>query len=262
MLKIIDIHTHIFGQEDYAAYFSKAPEVSKALVLIDYQKIAGMDALIDLAEKKGNLFIVGAVDMNGHIEEQLKRLEGLFRAKKIVGIKLYPGYQYFYPFEERVFPIAELCQKYGKPLVFHSGATLSTEGNALLKYSHPIHVDDLAVRFPKCKIVISHFGFPWLSETATIIYKNGNVYTDISGTIESFDKAEVEVLLDQYAKDLARVFFYYPETRERVMFGTDFSGQDSSLCEVRPYIELVKRVFPKTLRENVFRKLAENLFFN
>jgi len=41
--------------------------------------------------------------------------------------------------------------EYDVPVMFHSGDTYSPTGR--IKYSHPIHIDDLAVDFPELKIV-------------------------------------------------------------------------------------------------------------
>ncbi|MCX6760744.1 MAG: amidohydrolase family protein [Candidatus Nealsonbacteria bacterium] len=258
---IIDIHTHIYTEETYQTYLSKTKgRELKVLVMAWHEQ--NLEDLLSFISTKNNLFLVGTVNIESNINEQLEKLEKLFREKKIFGIKLYPGYQYFYPSDEKVYPTADLCQKYNKPLIFHSGTTYSVDKKALFKYAHPIYIDELAVKFPKCKIIISHFGFPYQLETATVIYKNENVFTEISGTIERLSsKEDARDILNQYIKDLSRVFSYYPEVKKKVMFGTDYSGEDTSLCEVAPYIKLVERVFRKDEQKNVFYSLAENLFF-
>ena len=185
----------------------------------------------------------------------------LFRSNKLFGIKLYPGYQYFYPSDEKVYPIAELCQKYNKPLIFHSGDVWNPEGGAILKYTHPIYIDELAVKFPKCKIIISHFGFPYHLETANIVSKNENVYTEISGTLDECDSDEEVInMSNQYIKDLQRVFAYFPNVKEKTMFGTDYGGENTPLNLIEPYIEVVESVFSKKEQQNVFSGLAEKLF--
>ena len=216
---IIDTHTHIFSEKAYDEYFLKANgRISKVLTIsfalvpredrnmINYD----LDKLLDFAATKENLYVVGAVNVDNNIPEQLTRIEKLFQEKKVWAIKLVPGYQHFYPSDEKIYPIAELCEKYNKPLIFHSGDVYDPEGRALLKYSHPIHIDELAIKFPKCKIVIAHFGFPYLVETATVVSKNKNVYTEISGTIfESKSKSGAEQLLNEYVRDLKRIFAYF-----------------------------------------------------
>jgi uncharacterized protein len=260
---IIDIHTHINNERIYQGYFSKArKKIKKALVMAWYKE--SLNELLDFAALKDNLFIVGTIDVEKNIENQLKKLNLLFQEKKIFGLKLYPGYQYFYPSDKKIYPIAKFCQEYNKPLIFHSGDFYDTEGKALLKYSRPIYIDELAVKFPKCKIIISHFGFPYFMEAANVISKNDNVYTDISGTIDNEFSCleEGKKLFNQYVLDLKRVFAYFPDLKKKVMFGTDYSGEESPLSMVNSYIALVEKVFSKKEQVNVFYKLANKLFFD
>jgi len=258
---IIDIHTHIYDEERYRNYFNKAKgRISKALVL-HWCKF-NLTELLNLTATKDNLYVAGSIDINGNIQEQLEVHQKLFQEKKIFGIKLYPGYQYFYPSDEKIYPIAELCQKYNKPLIFHSGDVYDPDKTAILKYSHPIHIDGLAVKFPDCKIIISHFGFPYHVETANVVYKNKNVYTDVSGTLDALDtKQEEKDAFKQYVNDIKRAIAYFPDVKTKTMFGSDYGGEDTPLHEIEPYIKFVNTVFPKENRDLIFYKLAEKLFF-
>jgi len=268
---IIDTHTHIFDENVYKSYIAKSKDKIDKILTIHYKvthnekgeiEKVKLEDLINFAQSKDNLYTIGSVDVDGDINKQLEFLSGLFEEKKIFGIKLYPGYQHFYPSDEKIYPVAELCQKYNKPLVFHSGDVYDFEGKAVLKYSHPIHIDGIAVKFPKCKIVIAHFGFPYHVEAANVVSKNQNVYTEISGTIDKTDTNEdAENLLNQYTKDLQRVFNYYPDVKAKTMFGTDYGGEHTLLNQIEPYKELVRRIFSKDEKENVFHKLAEDVFF-
>ena len=260
---IIDAHTHINNEKKYEEYFAKAKgKVEKLFSLFYFSN--NLAELLEFAATKDNLFIIGSIDTDGNIESQLQNCEKLFQEKKIYGIKLYPGYQYFYPSDEKIQPIAKLCQKYNKPLIFHSGDVYSPDNKAILKYSHPIHIDELAVNFPECQIVISHFGFPYFLETANVVSKNKNVYTDISGTIDETDggKKEAKKMRDQYLNDLIRVFNYFPDIKQKIMFGTDFGGEQTPLNLVNPYIDLVNKLFAKKERESVFHALAEKIYFS
>lgn len=258
---IIDIHTHIYNEKEYKEYFAKAKSISKCLVMRWYE--FNLEEFLKFIDTKDKLFPVGAIDMSRNVIEQIKNHRELFKKQKIFGIKLYSGYQYFYPSDKKIYPIARLCEKYNRPLIFHCGDVWDPKNKSLLKYSHPIYVDELAVKFPRCKIIISHFGFPYFFETANVVSKNKNVYTDISGTIDkTATKKEMGNRIKQYAADMKRVFNYFPDIKNKVMFGTDFSGDDTPLNLVKPYIETVKKVFFKKEQENIFYKLAEELFFN
>ena len=50
----------------------------------------------------------------------------------------------------------------------------------MAKYSQPILMEDIAVQFPKLKLVIAHFGWPWVLETVMLALKYPNVYIDTS----------------------------------------------------------------------------------
>ena len=55
------------------------------------------------------------------------------------------------------------------PAIFHSGHSgigtgMPGGGGMRLKYSNPIHVDDVAADFPDMKIIIAHPSWPWQDE--------------------------------------------------------------------------------------------------
>ncbi|MBI5153364.1 MAG: amidohydrolase family protein [Parcubacteria group bacterium] len=263
---IIDTHAHIFNEEVYQTYTKKsAGKINRILTLhfwINLNDIQPtkrtLEEVLSFAETKEDLFVIAAINITYSVKEQLEKIKALLENKKIVGIKMYPGYQHFYPSDEIVFPIAELCEQYNKPLIFHSGDVFDRLGTAELKYSHPIHVDSLATHYPQCTIIIAHFGFPYLMETATIVNKNKNVFTEISGTIDT----PSQDIVDTYTKDLKRVFSYYPAIKQKIMFGTDYGGEHTPLNQIDSYIQLVENVFSTEEQDNVFHKLAEKLFFS
>lgn len=259
----IDIHTHIYNKKSLEVYLKKTiTRDSKIIILNDCQN--NINELLKFINPEQNLYLVNSIDTEKNIEEQIKINDKLFKKNKIFGIKLYPGYQHFYSSDKTIYPIAELCQKYDKPLIFHSGDVYDISGTANLKYAHPIHIDELAIRYPKCKIIISHFGFPYMLETANIVCKNKNVYTDISGIFISnngFNEKELKALKKQYIDDLKRILNYFPEIKNKIMFGTDFSdGQDPSNT-INNYAEIIEKIFNNKERKMAFYKLAENLFF-
>ena len=272
---VVDAHTHLFTEEICASYFAKTKgRVGKAIVLhyptllsgdVSKQRPFPIEELLALAAKTPELAVVGSVDMNQELEPQLAALGALFEQKKIVGIKLYIGYQHFYPTDERVHRVARLCAQYGQPLIFHTGDVYDPDGKALLKYSHPLAVDEVAVRNPDTTIIVAHFGFPYLLETAMMVSKNDNMYADLSGTIDgslAADQSDVRaaVLTKQYIEDLRRVYAYFPALRLKTLFGTDYGGEETDLHLVEPYFEVVDVLFEGVEKESVQGGLAARLF--
>ncbi|MBP9669491.1 MAG: amidohydrolase family protein [Candidatus Pacebacteria bacterium] len=258
----IDAHTHVYTDEAYAAYQRKAQRRARKIMSIQYWTTAAeprysLRDLIAFAEGK-DVAIVAAVNILHPIGPQLEVLER--HLPQIVGVKMYPGYQHFYPHDRMVHPVAAFCEKHAKPLMFHSGS-MSARGTPLLKYSHPIHLDELAGQFPACSIVMAHCGFPYLLEAAAIMSKNKNVFADISGTIDAVgDTAARERLAQRYRDDMQRVVDYYPDISEKLLFGTDFSGEHTHLNEVSPYVELVESIWSREDQERIFSKTAEKLY--
>ncbi len=74
--------------------------------------------------------------------------------------------------------------------MFHCGDTYSERG--LLKYSHPLTLDEVAVMHQDVTFMMAHFGDPWVLDGAEVVYKNSNMYADLSGLIVG-DKQEVQL---------------------------------------------------------------------
>ncbi|EKE11789.1 MAG: Amidohydrolase [uncultured bacterium] len=242
---IIDIHTHVCNKKIWKEYQKESGGAVEKIIAIPYfdknsqdiPRIPDVEELLEFTDSEPSIFSLGSINMDSDLESQLARHEELLREDRIVGIKLYTGYQYFYPHDEKVIRIGKLCGKYKRPLIFHIGDCFDPEDRAILKYAHPIHIDDLAKLCPETNIVISHFGFPYFLETGNVVASNENVYVDISAVMVEFDTPEAtRKLQEQYRDDLRRVFTYFPIIKNRVMFGTDFAGENTPLKFVQPYI--------------------------
>lgn len=245
---IIDSHTHIgkLPNSDYSESYEK----NLKLILEEAQEnninhlvvIAGFkdnddfnistEHLLNLASGEERLHIVGSVDVLGYKSDYLDKLDGWLSNKLIKGVKLYPGYQHFYPNDKRCEPIYELCLKYDLPVVFHSGDVLiGYVQNPKIKYSHPIHIDDVAADHPNLKIVVAHMGNPWQIDCAELLYKNPNVYADISGLFEQYDiEKNYEELMRRKLKDLIS----YTGSAHKLMYGTDWP-----LFPMKAYLQFV-----------------------
>ncbi|MGI0131908.1 MAG: amidohydrolase family protein [Thermoplasmata archaeon] len=101
------------------------------------------------------------------------------RTQGLTAIKLYPGYSPFYPHDPRLAPVYEFAARRRLVVMVHQGDTLTSDG--LVKFARPIELDEVAVRFRDVRFVLCHLGSPWVEETAELVYKNENVYTDTSG---------------------------------------------------------------------------------
>ena len=109
------------------------------------------------------------------------RIERGLKSGQYSCIKIYLGYVHQYAYDKNYEPAYQLAEKYHVPVVFHTGDTDSKR--AKLKYADPLTVDEVAVDHPNVNFIICHLGSPWFGDCMEVVYKNKNVYTDISGLV-------------------------------------------------------------------------------
>jgi len=138
----------------------------------------------------------------------------LIRDYDVRGFKFHPNLQAFFPSDRAVYPLYEVIAEAGVPVVFHTGHSgigsgLPGGGGIRLKYSNPMHVDDVAVDFPELTIVLAHPSFPWQDEALSVALHKQQVYIDLSGWSPKYFPPQ----LVQYANTLLK---------DRVLFGSDY----------------------------------------
>ena len=73
-----------------------------------------------------------------------------------------------------------IAEEAGVPVMFHTGTSIFP--GARSKYGHPMAIDDIAIDFPKLRIIMAHGGRPlWMAEAFFLMRRHENVYMDISG---------------------------------------------------------------------------------
>jgi len=174
-------------------------------------------------------------------------------SKNIVGMKIYAGYYHVDIADPIYDPVYNLAEKYNIAIVIHTGETFSERG--LLKYSHPLRVDDLAVSRPELKIVACHMGVPWVFDACEAAAKNPNVYIDISGILVGnteyiITQAAEPLLVDRYRQALV-----FMQRYDKVLYGTDWP-----LTPMGAYIEFCKKLIPVEFHELVFYQNAVNVY--
>ncbi|MBZ0295421.1 MAG: amidohydrolase family protein, partial [Anaerolineae bacterium] len=73
------------------------------------------------------------------------------------------------------------AQRHDLPMMFHKGT--SPVRMAPIAYSHPLVMDEIAMRYPDLTMIMAHMGHPFTAECAVVIRKHPNVYADVSALI-------------------------------------------------------------------------------
>ncbi|MGA8865255.1 MAG: amidohydrolase family protein [Gallionella sp.] len=128
-------------------------------------------------------------------------------------IKIHPPHQLLYPNDylrgvNELEIIYRAAEANGIPVMFHTGTSVFP--GARNKYGDPMFVDDVAVDFPRLKILLAHGGRPlWMQTAFFLVRRHPNMFLDISGIPP---------------KTLLKYFPRLEEIASRTLFGTDWPG--------------------------------------
>jgi len=128
-------------------------------------------------------------------------------------LKVHPPHQLLYPNDylhgvKELGTIYRMAEQNRIPVMVHTGTSIFP--GARNKYGDPIYVDDVAVDFPKLRILLAHGGRPlWMQTAFFLVRRHNNVYLDISGIPP---------------KTLLTYFPRLEEIADKTLFGTDWPG--------------------------------------
>jgi uncharacterized protein len=163
-------------------------------------------------------------------------------------IKIHPPHQLLYP-NDYLHGVKELeiiyraAEANGIPVMFHTGTSIFP--GARNKFGDPIYLDDVAIDFPKLKIVMAHGGRPlWMETAFFLLRRHVNMLLDISGIPP---------------KSLLKYFPRLAEIAHKTMFGTDWPSP--GIVEVKRNIDEF-RSLPLSLetQEQILSKTAAELW--
>ena len=261
---IIDCHVHLNNyHEEIAVSLDESLDklrgtmaetgVDYSLVLTSYlvsPHRPSTAAVVKAIESIPELGVVAGVSYLNYRQRDLRELADFLEHGLVKGLKLYPGYEPFYPHDKRLQVVYDLAEEFDVPVMFHSGDTYSPKGK--LKYSHPLEIDEVAVDHPNVKFVICHLGNPWIKDCMEVVYKNQNCYTDISGLV----LGEFTEAFEEYMSEEIRDAIVYAGDPGRFLFGTDWP-----ICSTRSYVNFVKQLaLPTEAHNKIMGENAQKLF--
>lgn len=218
VVRVFDCHVHVQPWEqmrpDVRAVMSAGrpdlPEIQEALAdpdrllalmdregveraaLINYvaPEVMGFDASANdwisryVRGREDRLFSVGSVHPR-HAPDAGAEARRLFDALGIRMLKIHPPHQLFPPnaYREGLEGLGAVyaeAERAGRPVMIHTGTSIFP--GARNRFADPMAADDVAVDFPRLKIVLAHAGRPLYMDTAVFLARrHRNVSLDLSG---------------------------------------------------------------------------------
>jgi predicted TIM-barrel fold metal-dependent hydrolase len=216
----------------------------------------GINQTLKIAAQVPGLKAIGIADPTRTDAEHFRKVEELLKSGAVVALKGYLGYLHFEPAHPNYRPYYELAARYNIPVMFHTGDTYSP--HAKLKYAHPLGVDEVAVDHQDTRFVICHIGNPWTLEAAEVVYKNMNVWGDLSGLVlggdEAFTTEEGRDSIAELTKAIQKTI-RYSERPNRFLYGTDWP-----LAPMVAYRDFILNAVQPNHRSLVFEENARVLF--
>jgi predicted TIM-barrel fold metal-dependent hydrolase len=181
--RIVDIHVHF--DEKNPAYIEEFLRVSERLNLTACMltPFANRKVVAEAAKKYPRQIVpFGFVELDApDVVKQVEELHSLgFRG---LGEMEFVKKPYNDP---SYFPVYELANRYAWIMMFHTGIVLRAKfdepEDVASGRMRPIHLEEIARRFPKITVIGAHCGNPEYEWAAEIARWNSNVFFDLSGS--------------------------------------------------------------------------------
>ncbi len=111
-------------------------------------------------------------------------MERLTDKLRLPGLKIHPPHQHVYPNQYRhglkgLETIYRKAEEAGVVVMIHSGTSIFEGARNI--YGDPIYIDDVAIDFPRLRIIVAHGGRPlWMANAVFLIRRHPHVFMDIS----------------------------------------------------------------------------------
>lgn len=278
-MKIINAHAHLIelemvlqDQDKYLGLLQSIPsftQIEETMRLITPENIllqmqeAGIDKTVLFAcyspiLYSSNEFVekickkypekfIGFASVNPKGVNAPETLEDAVKNLGLRGLKLHPPLQDFYPNDKKMWPIYEAADALNVPVVFHVG---STPFGPLVKLSQadPLLIDEVAIAFPKLKIILTHLGTMWHNETFMVVEKNPNVYLDTAAYPYEIKELLTKNMIERIGET-------------KLIFGTDFPmPYEKKVHRMKDHVDSIKALeVSDEIKENIFYKNFERI---
>ena len=129
------------------------------------------------------IFGIAGIDLNdptGYVQE----IEHFVGQENFKGVRVVPWLWNLAPTSREYWPLFVKCCELDIPFltqVGHTGPLCPSEVGRPVPY-----IDEVALKFPKLKIICGHIGFPWTQEMIGVAWKHENVFIDTSAYLPKY----------------------------------------------------------------------------
>jgi len=167
-----------------------------------------------LVSAEPDLFI-GFAAVDPRNDDAQAQLEDAFSRLGLAGLKLNTAKLKIFPYDEKIKKLCEVCSRYHKPVIFHSGLCL--EEDAFARYARVADFEEPVAHFPDVNFCLAHFGWPWVQETAALLIKYSNLYANTA--LMNFD-GPVQLYHKVFKEDMG-AYWVEHNLADKIMFGSD-----------------------------------------
>jgi len=261
---IIDSHVHISLYNDNAKSLQGAFDlfleemqkngIGSAIIVPDNiessDSIVDLDKAIELIGERKNLFLLGSPQIIQRGSSELEKYQKLLEEGKIKGLKFFPGHDPYYPTDERCLPYYELCQNFDVPVLFHTGE--NSGDSECAKWNDPKYIVEIAKKYPKLKVIITHYYWPKTDYCYEITKDIPNIYFETAAMADA-EVVEKSGGVEKIREVLRKTIVDRPD---KVIFGTDWP-----MCKIEEHIELVKSLgLDSKVEEKVFSENSVEIY--
>lgn len=245
---IFDCHCHFVTIEDFELYKKTSPANKFLNIRSINHKVLVKPYNFDAFKGIENMYLTEAVDLN-NLDDELIRVENnLKNNNKIIGIKIYLGYQAFYANDKKIKKVTELANKYGVSMIFHCGECYASEEK--INHSDAKYIEDLAKEFKDINFIASHMNWPLFENIFNLCEKYDNVFTCFSGSLDAIDKDKRKIQVDRTVDIINKYLKEYPNLKNKLMYGTDFFSEGEAFLDVSDYVKIVEMLDLNEVEKN------------
>lgn len=240
MKNIVDCHLHAITKDEFELY--KKTSCADKFVNIRGLYIDEMLDPYDFEDFIDNrdMYFIDSVDLNDVDNELIKVENDIKKYPRIIGVKIYLGYQKYYANDERVYKVIDFADKHSLSVTFHCGEMCDDEGKSVYSpFSDAKYIEELAIKYPSVNLIASHMNWPNFESLFNLCNKYKNVYTCFSGCNDGASQEErneqnlwISEIINKYVEK-------YPNVKKKVMYGTDFFDDTGEYQDVSSYIKVM-----------------------